>query len=129
VVGYDAMLRETVEELIKSGFNGPILCSSTLTAPTWQPRVPTNGREIVTVVPHRDGPHAQAEENVVFVFSRITLNRALRCASQSRTTREFALRWQRQGDNEGGIEAHHLVDGDAIIPMTVTSQWRAKDIR
>jgi hypothetical protein len=129
VVGYDAMLRETVEDLVKSGFRGPILCSSTLTAPAWQPRVNTDGHEIVTVVPHRDGPHAQAEDNVVFFFSRITLRRALQCASQSRTAREFTLHWQRQGNDNGGIEAHHLVDGDAIIPMAVTSQWRAKDIQ
>ena len=37
VIGYDTMLKETLNALISSGFAGPILTTSTLTEPLWQP--------------------------------------------------------------------------------------------
>lgn len=126
VVGFGDMLRKTVEELLSSGFDGPILCSSTLTVPQWQPKKSDRDSQIFTVSPVRVGNTIpRLEENVVYLFSKRTLEHALACVADVQDTIEFLDCWRESSRQDETLEVDHLSDGDAIIHMRVNSHWRA----
>ena len=75
IIGYDTMLKETLKTLIASSFTGPILTTSTLTEPNWQPEDTSRDTAIYTVVPHRDEVEGRpaVENGVVYLFSKLAL--------------------------------------------------------
>jgi protein kinase-like protein len=131
VIGYDTMLKETLKALISSRFSGPILTSSTLTEMRWQPEDNSRDSQIYTVTPHRDTRgRPQAENGVVFLFSKLTLASTLKCASRSSDTRSFVDCWEGDTSESGGfVGVTHLSDGDTIVPVLVTNQWRIQSAR
>jgi predicted Ser/Thr protein kinase len=132
IIGYDTMLKETLKALIAGGFGGPILTTSTLTEPLWQPDDRSRDSMIHTVIPHRDEMEGRpvAENGVVYLFSKLTLASTLKCASANSDVRAFVDCWERDTADAGGIMGvNHLNDGDTVIPLTVTNQWRTRTNR
>jgi len=128
IIGYDTMLKETLKALIAAGFGGPILTTSTLTEAQWQPDDRSHDSMIYTVIPHRDEIEGRpvAENGVVYLFSKLTLASALKCASANGSVRAFVDCWERDTTDAAGLMGvTHLNDGDTMIPLTVTNQWRA----
>jgi hypothetical protein len=121
VVGYDTMLNSTVSQLINQHFDGPIMCASTLTQPEWQPRDHSLDAQIITLEPHHDAPKLDVEKGVVYQFAHLTLSVALDCASRNVSSEGFSKCWE--GFTDGG-QIEHLSDGDAVVPMHITTTWR-----
>ena len=66
-----------------------------------------------------------AEHGVVFLFSKLTLAAALKCAARSPHTRAFIDCWEHDTRESGEfVGVTPLSDGDAIVPVLVTNQWR-----
>ena len=132
IIGYDTMLKETLKALIVSRFAGPILTTSTLTEPKWQPEDTSRDSTIYTAIPHRDEVEGRpaAESGVVYLFSKLTLASTLKCASLSSDVRTFVDCWERDTSEASGLAGvTHLSNGDTVIPMVVTNQWRARTPR
>jgi len=128
VVGYGDMVRETINELVTQGFNGPIVCTSTLTEAEWQPHDGTADNRIFTVMPRRIDAHDRLrgdDRNVVFLFSKTTLARVLDLTARVADSRRFIENWKTDGSHPDFDQAH-LANGDIIVYLDVvgSDQWR-----
>jgi hypothetical protein len=129
IVGYGNMVTTVINELIKQEFKGIIVCSSTLTEKDWQPRDRSLDNQIFTVLPRfKDLPSSLAQDNkdVVFFFSKETLNRVLNITSSDSDPRNFLDHWQNQPADTDPFEQNMLVNGDCIINLDVitSEKWR-----
>jgi hypothetical protein len=139
LVGYGEMVPSTIEQLQVQGYSGPILCTSTLTEPTWQPRNQEADSRIFTVLPRLADANnrLRAEDrNVVYLFAKETLYRVLELTAADPNCHTFIDRWQSlichtqpattlekirpQFDQEC------LADGDTIVQLDVVGadEWR-----
>jgi hypothetical protein len=66
----------------------------------------------------------------VYLLSKLTLASTLKCASANGQLRSFVDCWERETANaQGLVGVKHLSDGDTVIPLVVTNQWRASSSR
>jgi hypothetical protein len=132
VIGYGDMVKNTMTELIVGGYEGCIVCTSTLTDPLWQPEEPWDPRrlEIVTVRPLLSDVNERLEghnRNVVFFFARKTLLRVLNLTAKSTDPQTFLKYWkQRQGENPHALYQEYLADGDILVYLRTVeaTEWR-----
>jgi len=128
VVGYGEMVKETLAELISQGFEGPIVCTSTLTASDWQPSDTSTDGRIFTVVPRLRDPQGHLKgdnRNVVYYFARNTLSRVVEITAKDPDPKAFIDRWTR-GDERLPLAQDSLANGDAIVQVDVVGAevWR-----
>jgi hypothetical protein len=128
IVGYGDMVRETLNQLIAQGFDGPIACASTLTEPDWQPRNTNADSRIVTVLPRTSDPQAKLrgdDRNCVFFFAKETLRRVMELTANDPGSRTFIERWKRD-DTKGGLDQESLANGDSVVQLDVVGAdlWR-----
>ena len=129
VVGYGNMFKTTLDELISQGFQGPIVCASTLTVPSWQPSEDTADQRIFTVMPKCPigiDTLAPNERNVIYLIAQATLLKTMHCAAEVRTTDKFAISWPHTNGVENKISIEYLANGDTIISVNVVGMdvWR-----
>jgi hypothetical protein len=129
VVGYGEMVRETLNELVAQGFEGPIGCASTLTEPDWQPNNLIADNRIVTVLPRLLDPQAKLcgnDRNIVYFFAKETLHRVLALTANDSDSRTFIERWKRDDNIKSRLEQECLANGDIIVQLDVAGadQWR-----
>jgi hypothetical protein len=128
VVGYGEMVKATVHELILQGFQGPIVCASTLTEPDWQPADCSADHRMFTVLPRLkgvDGRLDSADRNVVFFFAKLSLRRVLEWTAEDPDPRKFLERWPR-GAKESPLDEEYLANGDIIVNLEAVEaeRWR-----
>lgn len=127
VVGYGDMVKETISELVLQGFDGPIACASTLTEPDWQPQTTNADDRIFTVLPRLLDPQAKMQgddKNVVFYFSKRTLQKVFRLTAKTSSSQGFADRWTQEPDSE--LVQEYLANGDTDVELDVvgSNRWR-----
>lgn len=129
VVGYGDMVKHTMTELITQGFKGPIVCTSTLTEPQWQPRDTSADGRIFTVLPSLKDHEAKLQgddRNVVFLFAKKTLHRLLELTQIGTDPKSFLDRWGTTPDVEPPFDQEQLADGDIAVQLEVigSRDWR-----
>jgi hypothetical protein len=132
VIGYGDMIKNTVTELIAGGYQGCIVCTSTLTDPQWQPEEPWDPRtlRIVTVRPRLANTNERLEglnRNVVFFFARKTLLRVLNLTAKSTDAKTFLRNWKdRQGEDPHALNQEYLANGDILVHLRTVEadEWR-----
>jgi hypothetical protein len=128
VAGYGSTFSQTLRELIAQGFDGPIVCTSTLTEPDWQPRENQADRRIFTVIPRMKVPREEPKDldkNVVFFFAKDTLFQLLQLVAADSDPKSFLERWQEQMTSNR-LDHDYLANGDAIVRVDVAGadKWR-----
>jgi hypothetical protein len=126
VVGYGDMVRNTVTELIQSGYAGYIACTSTFTDPQWRPQqdlLKTTKAEIFTVRPRlrKGGDHfAENDRNVVFLFARKTLLRTLNFTAGNTDSKTFLAKWTSVAEEgSDALDQIYLQEGDIEVQLKV----------
>ena len=128
VVGYGEMVKNTITELISGGYEGCIVCTSTLTDKQWQPpKHLMDKANIFTVLPRlkNHGDHFSVKDHyVVFFFARKTLLRVLKLTAKTTNAKIFLESWM-NGLEEGPEELNqeYLKCGDILVRLrTVNAQ-------
>ena len=124
VIGYGDMVKNTLTELITGGYNGCIVCTSTLTDPHWQP--PANvlvmaqaqSTQIFTVLPAPIDHWVGKNRNVVFLFARKTLMRVLKLTAGQTKTQAFLNKWLEK-DPEETLKQTPQIDGDIEVKVRI----------
>jgi hypothetical protein len=99
VVGYGDMVKNTLQELISGGYEGSIVCTSTLTDKQWQPSKHSWDKDklkIFTIRPRLKHPGdglTGDDLNVVFFFARMTLLRVLKLTAEHLDSITFLDKW------------------------------------
>ena len=129
VIGYGDMVKNTLKELIAGGYDGCIVCTSTMTDPQWRPtdKVLARARvKIFTVLPElrRAARHLDRDNrNVVFFFARKTLLRVLKLTAGNVDTRLFLKNWlnRKEEGPEGVVQTVIYPEGDILVQVRVVS--------
>ena len=128
VVGYGNMVSATVNALISQEFDGPIVCTSTLTEPEWQPIDQSADNRIFTVLPRAQTSRQALEgndRNVVFFFSKETLRRVLEWTAADPNPDSFLNRWV-HGKDSKRLSEEYLANGDIVVRLDIVDaeRWR-----
>ena len=129
VIGYGYMVKNTLTELIAGGYDGCIVCTSTITDPQWRPadKVLASARaKIFTVLPEirKAARHLDLENsNVVFFFTRKTLLRVLKLTAGNVDTRLFLKSWlnREEEGSEGIVQTIIYPQGDILVQVRVVN--------
>lgn len=111
IIGYGKMVKNTLTALIEGGYEGEIVCTSTLTDPQWRPSqelITKSKANIWTIQPQlSDHNHSLIGQNrnVVFLFARKTIIRVLRLTAGDVDPVTFMQKWE---DGESYEEPHRL---------------------
>jgi ABC-type branched-subunit amino acid transport system substrate-binding protein len=133
VVGYGDMVKNTLQELIGGGYEGCIVCTSTLTDRQWQPSESGWNKDrlkIFTITPRLSNPTDNLtgnDRNVVFFFAKKTLLRVLKMTARNLNTTTFLDKWT------DGIDAMPLEPrleyfkcGDVLVHSHIVSLEEVK---
>lgn len=132
VVGYGKMLKNVVAEILETGLDVQIACTSTLTGKDWQPDDRARDDRIVTVLPalmDRSAMLSGENQDVVLLFSKLTLLRVLHLTAGG--IGRFTERWTSGERAElwtgEQLDQEHLANGDVLVRLTIadSGRWRA----
>lgn len=128
VIGYGEMVRDVLNELISQGFAGPIVCTSTLTEPEWQPQKTNADSHIFTVLPRLLEPQDELQKNdrnVVFFFAKETLFHVLKLTASDPNPQTFVARWRGKTDMNK-LDQESLANGDILVHLNIANyeMWR-----
>ncbi len=130
VVGYGDMVKNTLTELITGGYEGSIVCTSTLTDGQWQPSEAVlrtyNKVKIFTVLPRLNEGHLRdRDRNVVFLFARKTLLRILKLTAKTSDSKMFLANWGKEDKSEALVQ-EYLACGDIRVELEFVSIEKVK---
>lgn len=114
VVGYGEMFRRTVKELAERDYSGLIATSVLGTAPGWREGWPA-GTSILTVA-SRSQATGVSEENVVYVFARRAVEKAIECAATTNTATIPAC-WIKPNVRDELLGVQPQLDGDVKVDL------------
>src|SRR5207248_833033 len=128
VVGYGDMVKNTLTALIEGGYEGCIVCTSTLTDKQWQPAEEIMNKEkvkIFTVLPQLRRPHDHLigdNRNVVFLFARKTLLRVVKLSAGRTDSKAFLEDWMSgKEDGPDELKQDYLKCGDTLVRLRIVS--------